>query len=92
MTDETTQTVDTTAVDQTQPQAETQAPAGPSLQLSDLVLALQTIQAMAQRGAVRADEMSTIGPLHDRLFAFLEAQGAIQRPQTDAPVAPATGA
>jgi hypothetical protein len=57
-----------------------------------LVLALQTIQAMAQRGAVKAEEMSTIGPLHDRLFAFLEAQGAIQRPQTDAPAAPATGA
>jgi hypothetical protein len=73
MTDETTQ-----SVDQTQPEA-------PSLQLSDLVLALQTIQAMAQRGAVRADEMSTIGPLHDRLFAFLEAQGAITRPQAPAP-------
>jgi hypothetical protein len=71
MSDDTTQ-----PVDQTQEQA---AQAAPSLQLSDLVLALQTIQAMAQRGAVRADEMSTIGPLHDRLFAFLEAQGAISR-------------
>jgi hypothetical protein len=57
----------------------------PSLQLSDLVLALQTIQAAAQRGAVRADEMSTIGGLHDRLFAFLEAQGAIKRPEQGAP-------
>jgi len=55
------------------------APTGPSLQLTDLVLALQTIQASAQRGAVRADEMSTVGGLHDRLFAFLEAQGVITR-------------
>jgi hypothetical protein len=70
MTDETSQPVD---------QTQTEAPQAPSLQLSDLVLALQTIQAMAQRGAVRADEMSTVGPLHDRLFAFLEAQGAITR-------------
>jgi hypothetical protein len=54
-------------------------PAAPSLQISDLVLALQTIQVAAQRGAVRADEMSTVGPLYDRLFAFLEAQGAITR-------------
>jgi hypothetical protein len=44
-----------------------------------LVLALQFIQAASQRGAVRADEMSAIGGLHDRLFAFLEAQGAITR-------------
>ena len=56
----------------------------PSLQLSDLVLALQTIQAAAQRGAIRADEMSTVGSLHDRLFAFLEAQGAIKRPEAGA--------
>jgi hypothetical protein len=49
------------------------------LQLSDLVLALQFIQAASQRGAIRADELSAIGGLHDRLFAFLEAQGAITR-------------
>lgn len=58
---------------------QTTQPTAPGLQISDLVMALQTIQAMAQRGAVRADEMSTIGGLHDRLFAFLEAQGAITR-------------
>jgi len=52
----------------------------PSLQLSDLVLALQTIQASAQRGAVRADEMEVVGGLYNRLFAFLEAQGVIKRP------------
>lgn len=58
-------------------------PAAPSLQLSDLVLALQTIQAVAQRGAFRADEMSTVGGLHDRLFAFLESQGVIKRQSTE---------
>jgi hypothetical protein len=62
-------------------EAQVEQPAPPSLQLSDLVMALQTIQAMAQRGAVRADEMTTIGGLHDRLFAFLESQGAITRQQ-----------
>jgi hypothetical protein len=87
MTDETTQPVDTTATEQ-----QAQAPTGPSLQISDLVLALQTIQAMSQRGAIRADEMSTLGPLHDRLFAFLEAQGAITRPQSAQAPADTTGA
>ena len=56
--------------------------AGPSLQLQDLVLALQTIQACAQRGAIRADEMTTVGGLYDRMFAFLEAQGVITRGNT----------
>jgi hypothetical protein len=61
-----------------QPEAPAQ-PAGPSLSLQDLVLALQTIQACAQRGAVRADEMTTVGGLYDRMFAFLEAQGVIKK-------------
>ena len=71
---------------QSTPTPEAEQPAAPSLQLTDLVLALQFIQAASQRGAVRADELSTIGGLHDRLFAFLEAQGAITRqaPQTPA--------
>ena len=64
-----------------QPQEAAQS-TGPSLQLQDLVLALQTIQAAAQRGAVRAEEMTTVGGLYDRMFAFLEAQGVIKRGDT----------
>ncbi len=52
-------------------------PAAPSLTLADLTLALQTIQIVAQRGAIKAEEMSTVGGLHDRLFAFLKAQGVV---------------
>ena len=85
MSEDTTQTTEPIDV----PAVEQPAPQPPSLQLSDLVMALQTIQAMAQRGAVRADEMTTIGGLHDRLFAFLESQGAISR---NAPPADTTGA
>lgn len=73
MSEDVTQTTE----EQTAPAVQ---PTPPSLQLSDLVLALQTIGAAAQRGAVRADEMTTVGGLYDRLFAFLEAQGAISRP------------
>ena len=60
-------------------QEQPEAPAAPSLALQDLVLALQTIQAAAARGAVRAEEMATVGGLYDRMFAFLEAQGVIKK-------------
>jgi hypothetical protein len=52
----------------------------PQLTLSDLTLALQTIQVTVQRGAIRADEMTTVGQLYDRLYAFLNAQGALTPP------------
>jgi len=57
----------------------TTTPETPGLSLQDLVLALQTIQACAQRGAIKADEMTTVGGLYDRMFAFLEAQGVIKK-------------
>lgn len=57
---------------------ETQVQAA-TLTLVDLTLALQTISAAAQRGAIRAEEMSKVGGLYDRLFTFLEQQGAIAR-------------
>ncbi len=50
----------------------------PGLQLSDLVLTLKLIQATAQRGAIRAEEMAEVGALHDRLTKFLVASGAIK--------------
>ena len=49
------------------------------LGVNDLLLMLQTIQVVAKRGAFRADEMSNIGGLHDRLLNFLETSGAITR-------------
>lgn len=55
----------------------TEQPAAPNLTLADLTLALQTIQIVAQRGAIKAEEMSIVGGLHDRLFAFLKSQGVV---------------
>jgi hypothetical protein len=52
----------------------------PQLNLSDLALALQTIQVVSQRGAIRADEMEAVGGLYTRLFKFLEAQGVFNAP------------
>lgn len=60
--------------DQVQP-----TPEQPSLQLADLVLTLKLIQATAQRGAIRPEEMAEVGALHDKLLAFLTATGAVTR-------------
>jgi hypothetical protein len=65
---------------QNTPQEEVQVPAAeqPSLQLADMVLMLKIIQAVAPRGAIRAEEMAEVGALHNKLLAFLTATGAIQ--------------
>lgn len=68
----------TTAPETTELPEDATVPAqAPSLTLADLTLALQTIQIVSARGAIKAEEMSTVGGLHDRLFAFLKAQGVI---------------
>lgn len=59
-------------------QAQEAAPA-PSLSLQDLIQVVRLIQITAQRGAIQAGEMAAVGAMHDRLVAFLEANGAIQR-------------
>ena len=52
--------------------------APPSLQLADLLLVLRLIQASSQRGAIRAEEMSEVGAVYNKLVQFLTAAGAIQ--------------
>jgi len=52
--------------------------APPSLQLADLVSVVKLIQVVAQRGAIRADEMAEIGNLHDTILKFLIASGVVQ--------------
>jgi hypothetical protein len=65
------------STEQTQTPEQVQ-PEAPSLQLADMVLMLKVIQATAQRGAIRAEEMAEVGALHDQLVKFLTATGALQ--------------
>lgn len=58
---------------------ETQPVEQPSLSLSDLVLLLNLIRAATERGAIKADELSSVGAVYDRLFKFLDASGAINK-------------
>ena len=50
----------------------------PNLNIADLVNVLQVFRTCAQRGAFRADEMSAVGGLYDRLQSFLVATGAVK--------------
>lgn len=61
------------------------APAAPvQLQLSDLLLAAQVIQLASQRGAIKAEEMTQVGGLYERIVTFLQASGALQPAETTA--------
>jgi hypothetical protein len=55
----------------------TETPSAPSFNIADLVFALQVFETCAQRGAFRADEMSNVGAVYDRLRVFLIANGAL---------------
>ena len=68
----------------------------PSFGINDLLFTMQVYEAVAQRGAFRADELSNVGAVYDRLRAFLIANGALQAPAQPEPgttnvVPPATG-
>jgi hypothetical protein len=63
-------------VDQTPPLEQPQV----ALTLQDLVLVAQIIQITSQRGAFRAEELANVGALYNKLVAFLESTGAVQKP------------
>ena len=58
------------------------ASATPNLNLADLVNVLQVINTCSSRGAFQANELSSVGGLHDRLHTFLSAAGALDQPAT----------
>lgn len=63
------------------PQEATQE--APSLQIADLIVVANLIQAVAQRGAIRADEMELVGSVYTKLNKFLVASGAIPAPDAN---------
>ena len=57
----------------------------PQLNLSDLVLVLQVFQMASSRGAFKPEEFSAIGGCYERLYAFLESNGAVNKPVVNPP-------
>ena len=66
------------------------APTGPNLTIGDLRLVARVIQVSSERGAIRANEMATVGDLYNRLVEFLNAVQP-QQPATAEGEAPAEG-
>jgi hypothetical protein len=70
---------------------EAQTPQPVSLQLSDILNAVQIMQLATQRGAFKTEEFTQIGGVYDRLVAFLRDSGAIkpsEPTEAEAPVQP----
>ena len=53
----------------------------PGLTIQDLTMVLQIVQVAASRGAFKAEELSAVGGLYDRVFKFLDAAGALKKPE-----------
>ncbi len=62
-------------------QAKEQPQNQPQLNLSDLVVVLETLNLASSRGAFKPEEFTTIGPCSERIFNFLLASGVIQPQQ-----------
>ena len=62
---------------------QTEAPAQeqPGLTVNDLALMVQVIQLSTQRGTFKADELTAVGGLYDRVSKFL---AAVAPPPADA--------
>lgn len=67
----------------TQPQ-ET-APEIPAITLQDLMALKSVVEAAAARGAFRAEEMTNVGALYDKLANFLKAVAVPEQPAEDQP-------
>lgn len=63
-----------------------ESPEAPSLALADLVLLLNLIRVTSERGAIKAEELSAVGSVYDKLLKFLEASGAINKQAPADPV------
>lgn len=60
-----------------------QQPSAPTLTIADLSAIAQIIQISSTRGAFRAEELASIGNIYNKLIAFLDSAGAINK-QADA--------
>jgi hypothetical protein len=60
-------------------QPENSVSEAPGLSIGDLVQVVKIITVAQQRGAIHMNEMSTVGTLYDKLIAFLDANGAIEK-------------
>lgn len=70
-------------VTNTQTDQATETPEKPNLTLQDLTLMVQILQVGTSRGSWKADELSSVGGLYDRITSFLTAAGVAVKKDTD---------
>jgi hypothetical protein len=61
------------------PSTETPTTTEAGLTIQDLSAVLQVIQVASSRGAFKAEELSSVGKVYDRVFQFLDSAGAIKK-------------
>jgi len=54
--------------------------APPSLALSDLILLYNLVKVTAERGAIKAEEMTAVGAVYEKLGKFLQSSGVFNQP------------
>lgn len=57
------------------------APQGPAMNLQDLVYLVNIVDVASRRGAFKAEELSAVGGVYDKVVAFLKSTGAIKEPE-----------
>ncbi len=60
---------------------QSQVTEAPNISLQDLVILLNLVKVVADRGAIKAEEMSTVGAVYEKLFGFLKSSGALKTPE-----------
>ena len=60
-----------------------------TLGVNDLNLMVNILDAVAQRGGIRANEMEVVGNLYTKLMEFLVASGVRQGPENEMTTPPA---
>jgi hypothetical protein len=84
MAEEQAQATATQPEAQAQPQAQTtEAPAAPQLSISDLQALLNVIDVASSRGAFRANELTNVGSVADKLTKFLNHVAEQQKAQQE---------
>lgn len=56
----------------------TETPSGPGLGLADIAFLLQIVEICSQRGAFKADELTSVGTVYDKVKAFISANSPAQ--------------
>lgn len=58
-------------------------PPNPGLNIQDIVQLLNIVDAACRRGAFRAEEMSGVGGVYDKVLEFLKSTGAIKEEKVE---------